>query len=109
LFVIFVHSAILTSGTGKIQDRLFYTGVMDTTSIETAPGAEQEKDQATPASSLEQLEEIVTKNLPSKAQFIQAGEALKAIRHGKLFRPQFKTWSLYVPARWGFSRQYQTA
>jgi hypothetical protein len=74
-------------------------------SIETAPGAE-EKDQATPAPSLEQLEEIVTKNLPSKAQFIQAGTALKAIRDGKLFRPKFKTWKEYVPARWEFSRQY---
>jgi hypothetical protein len=73
--------------------------------MESAPGAE-EKDQDTPAPSLAQLEEIVTKNLPSTAQFIQAGTALKAIRDGKLFRPKFKTWTEYVKVRWGFSRQY---
>jgi hypothetical protein len=80
--------------------------MLDITSTDTVPGAEEEKDQATPAPSLEQLEEIITRNLPSKAQFIQAGEALKAIRDGKLFRPKFKTWTEYVKERWGFSRQY---
>lgn len=52
-------------------------------------------------SSLRELERTISNGVKS---FVEVGNALKAIRDGRLYREQFKTFELYVKDRWNFDR-----
>lgn len=56
-----------------------------------------------PPISLKQCEEIIGRGISS---FIEVGNALRAIRDGKLYKAEFKTFEEYCQQRWNWGRAY---
>ena len=55
------------------------------------------------ARSLAEYEKVVERGVET---FVEVGDALEAIRDGKLYRAEYRTFEEYCQKRWGFCRDY---